>query len=98
MLGGKTAESKPNGNGTFRVIVKQTMSSITGLPLVIDDTRSDQEFLQDLADRKKPFDFSITYANGKTYQASMMIEGEIKASSQDPICTVELRGSKLTPQ
>ena len=98
-LGGFENEVQPNGNGTSRLIKTRTAWSLDGLIIEIDDDRGDQEFLQELADRKDYFAASITYASGVTYQGSGQIVGENPASSQNATGALSLMGTgELTKQ
>ena len=98
-LGGFENELKMNGNGTARVIKTRTGWSLDGVVIETDDSRGDQEFVQELADRNDLFPVAITYASGVTYQGSGQLVGENGASSQSASQAVSLMGpGKLTPQ
>lgn len=98
-LGGFENELQMNGNGTARVIKNRTGWSLDGVVIETDDSRGDQEFVQELADRNGEFPIAITYASGVTYQGAGIIVGENGASSQSASQTVSLMGpGKLTPQ
>lgn len=98
-LGGWENELQMNGNGTVRVIKTRTGWSLDGVVIETDDSRADQEFVQELADRNTDFPIAITYASGITYQGSGIIVGENGASSQSASQTVSLMGpGKLTQQ
>jgi len=98
-LGGFENEFSMNGNGTGRVIKTRVGWSLDGVVIETDDSRSDQEFVQELADRNTEWPVATTYASGITYQGSGILVGENGASSQSASQTVSLMGSgKLTPQ
>lgn len=75
-LGGSQNEVQPNGNGTSRIIKSITPPSLTGLVTECDDSRGDQEFLQDVADGNDFVPVAITYNTGTTYEGSAIITGE----------------------
>ena len=91
-LGGFENEVQSNGDGTARLIKTRVPLAIDGLALEIDDDRGDQEFLQELSNRKEFFPGAITYASGNTYQATLQIVGETQASSQNATAAVSLMG------
>ena len=91
-LGGFENEVQSNGDGTARLIKTRVPLAIDGLALEIDDDRGDQEFLQELSNRKEFFPGAITYASGNTYQAALQIVGETQASSQNATAAVSLMG------
>ena len=92
-LGGFENEVLANGdNATARLIKTSVPLSLDGVTIEIDDSRADQEFLQELANRKDYFVIAITYASGITYQGSGQIVGENPASSQSATAPVSLMG------
>lgn len=91
-LGGFENEVLANGNGTARIIKTRVPLSIDGLTIEVDDSRADQEFLQELADRSDYFVVAITYASGITYQGTAQIVGENPASSQSATAAISLMG------
>ena len=98
-LGGWENEVQMNGNGTARLIKTRAPLSIDGLTLDTDDDRGDQEFIQELADRNDFFPISITFASGLTYQGTAQITGDLQASSQSAMTTVNIMGpGQLTKQ
>lgn len=98
-LGGFENEVMMNGNGTARLIKTRVPLSIDGLTLENDDSRGDQEFIQELANRNAFFPIVITYASGVSYQALAQITGEIQSSSNNATTSVSLMGpGSLTRQ
>ena len=91
-IGGFENEVSPNGDGTARLIKTVMSWSLDGIALVIDDVRSDQEFLQGLADANDFFAISITYASGVSYSGTGQISGDFTASSQNVTGEVTLAG------
>ena len=98
-LGGFENEVQANGNGTARQIKTRTPWGIDGLTVEIDDSRGDDEFLQDLADRTEFYPIAVSFASGKDYQGTGQLTGENPTSSQSATKQVSLMGpGKMTPQ
>jgi len=92
-LGGWENEVQANGDGfTARIIKTRVPLSITGLTLEIDDSRGDNEFLQELANGVDFFPLGITFASGKTYQGRAAITDALEVSSQNATAAVSLMG------
>jgi len=98
-LGGFENEVLANGDGTARLIKTRVPLSLDGLTVEIDDSRGDQEFLQELTNHNGYWPLSITYASGQTYQGTAQIVGENPASSQNATAAISLMGpGELTKQ
>lgn len=98
-FGGFENEVMANGDGTARLIKTRVPLSIEGLTLEIDDSREDQEFLQESADLKDFWVLGVTYPSGITYQGTAQITGDFGSSNQNATATVNLSGpGKLTRQ
>lgn len=72
-LGGFSNEVAPNGNGTSRLLKTAEAGSVEGLSVAIDHDQADAQFLQDTQDGQKFVPFTITLADGNTYQGSVQI-------------------------
>lgn len=103
-LGGYTNEVQPNGDGTVRIIKLRKAWNIGALTVSCDDGRSDQEFLQGIADGKDAgddglYDCTFTFVDNNTYQGRGTIVGDLKKSTKNATCEVALSGSDtLTKQ
>ena len=98
-IGGFENEVMANGNSTARLIKTRNPLSLDGVTIEIDDSRGDQEFVQDLSDATDFFSISITYASGITWQGTAQLVGELASSSQSATMPVSLAGpGKLTKQ
>ena len=98
-LGGFENEVQANGDGSARLIKTRVPLSIDGLTVSIDDSREDQEYLQNLANGSDYFVIAITYASGVTYQGQAQIVGEFQTSSQSQTAAISLMGQgELTKQ
>ena len=92
-LGGSSNEVKMNGNQSTARLVKTSMAwMLSGLEVEIDDARNDQEYLQDLADRKDYFDISVTFASGFTWNGTGQIVEEVESDQQNAIASLSLSG------
>ena len=98
-LGGFENEVQANGDGTTRTVKTRVPWSLSGVVVESDDSRGDQEFLQELADGNENFAVSATYASGETYQGTGAVAGELQVSNQSASAAFDLMGpGKLTPQ
>jgi len=98
-LGGFENELQPNGNGLARTIKTRVTWSLDGLNISVDDSRGDQEFVQELSDRFEDFPIVITYVSGAVYNGTGQIVGETQYSNQSATMAVSLAGpGKLTAQ
>lgn len=98
-LGGFNNEKQSNGDGSARTIKTRVPWSISGLAVEIDDSRGDQEFIQDLADGNDDFPVAIVYPGGEIYQGSGQVVGEPAKSNSSATLTLDLAGGgKLTKQ
>jgi len=91
-LGGFENEVASNGDGSARLIKTRVPLSIDGLTIEVDDSRSDQEFVQAIIDRNDFIPLAITYASGVTYQGTAQVTGENPASSQSATQAITLMG------
>ena len=98
-LGGFENAVEPNGDGTARTVKTRVPWSLAGVVIEIDDTQSDQEFLQNLQDSNRDVPVTGSYVNGTTYQGTGQIVGEVVFNNQSSTASLDLSGSgKLTPQ
>lgn len=98
-LGGFENETQANGDGSARMVKTRVNWNISGLPVEIDDTRADQEFLQDLADGTRFFPVVVTYASGAVYQGQGQITGELQFNNSNSTAELNMSGpGRLTPQ
>jgi hypothetical protein len=94
-LGGFQGETGINGNGTLHATKRRKMAMVGDVPVSIDDTRKDLEFLQEKADSGELGPLSITLASGVTYSGSMVLTGEVRKASGDGTATLTWEGAKL---
>src|SRR5579885_1057186 len=91
-MGGYENDVQSNGDGTARILKTKVPWKIDGLSLEIDDTRSDLEFLQDIADGTDYVAMTVTYADGTTYAGKGTITGEVQRSSANATAPITLMG------
>ena len=98
-LGGFTKTVEMNGDGTARAVMERRPWLLEGLTIVTDDDRSDQEFLQDVADGPDFTDCSVTYVSGAIYSGSGTLTDAAAYDSQKGLTEIKLSGpQKLTKQ
>lgn len=92
-LGGVETEVSMNGNKTARYL--QTLVAWTFGPYNVecDDLQDDHTTLQNLANSKKGFPITITYASGVTYQGVGTITGELAFSNTSTTCALTVGGA-----
>ena len=91
-LGGFENEVMANGDGTARIIKTRVPLSLQGVVINIDDSRGDQEFLQERANDLDFGPIAITYASGITYQGTAIVSGELLGSSQSATMPINIDG------
>jgi hypothetical protein len=97
-LSGFMNEMKPNGDGSFRMVKSRKTGRYNSLPLVIDNDRGDEEYLQEKMDSFKPYTVSFTEVDGKVWSGSMQIAEDPETSSKEGTKEVSFAGSlRLQP-
>jgi hypothetical protein len=92
-------EVMANGDGSARLIKTREVWMLEGIPIEIDDSRGDHEYVQDLANENDFFAVGITYASGTTYQGDAQLVGEMKYTSKTTMMPISLSGpGNVTPQ
>lgn len=86
-LGGFTNEMGINGNGTGHDTQRRKKSRIGGVPVSIDDSRGDLEFLQEKANLGAYGPLQIVMPSGKTLGTSMKLTGDLFKSTGDGVAT-----------
>ena len=80
-IGGSENSVEANGDGTGRLIKNQMPFNLDGVSVACDDSRGDQEFVQDIADSNDFVTGTITYADGSVWQGNVQVVGEIVHSN-----------------
>jgi len=97
-LGGFTVETQMNGDGTARYVFTRKAWMFEGLQLVIDDVRSDQEFLQEKQNAKVESRMTFTTVTGFTYEGKGKITGDLKASTNNVTAALTFSGGGVMRQ
>ncbi len=98
-VGGFENEVAANGDGSARLIKTQVPWSLDGVAIEIDDSRNDQQFLQNIADGNNFVSVAISLASGAVWQGTGQLTGEMQTSSQNASMPLAIMGTgKLTKQ
>ena len=94
-LSGRSNESKPTGNGGMHTIQRLKLGGFDSLPLSVDSSRGDVEFLQEKANVGEPGPCSMTLINGEAYAGNLAIQGEVDPNTGDGQVEITALGSKF---
>ncbi|KKL99367.1 hypothetical protein LCGC14_1815100, partial [marine sediment metagenome] len=86
---------KPTGNGGMHTIQRLKLGGFDSLPLSVDSSRGDVEFLQGKADAGEPGPCSMTLINGEAYAGNLALQGEIDPNTGDGQVEITALGSKF---
>jgi hypothetical protein len=75
-LGGDKNERLPNGNGTADLQKETLPGAVSGLVISVDHNRNDGRKLRDLGKLQEFWPFTVTLADGNTYQGNAQL-GEL---------------------
>lgn len=92
-LAGFTNETAPTGNGSAHTTQRRKLGGFESLPLSVDPTREDIEFLQSIGDAGEAVPMFMTLANNITYGGSLTIQGAIDPNSGDGQVEISALGS-----
>jgi hypothetical protein len=92
-LGGKNNEIVPNGDGTNRNKQTRVVGTLEGTNLIFDPENSDIEYLADLKNGGKLFDYSGTTNDGIIYSGLVQIVDELKFSFKEGTVEITLSGT-----
>jgi len=95
VIGGRNNEVAMNGDGSFRGIQTVMPGSFSDIGIEIDDSRGDQEFLQDHANAGLPKPAVATYASNISYTGDLVITGEIQKDENTGLVSLSLQGGEL---
>lgn len=94
-LGGDENEVQTNGDRTSRIIKTIVAWALSSLTVSVDDSRGDQEFLQDVANSSKFSVITVTFASGITWEGEGIITEELNYSSQSATAAIALMGQGI---
>lgn len=92
-LGGFDNEVKPNGDGTNRLIKSRHAGKIEGLNVIVDNSKDDQEFLQESQDSLEFFDVSATEIDGTVLGGKMQLTESLPNDLKEGSVGITLEGS-----
>ena len=88
-------ENTPTGNGGLHTKRTRKLGGFDSLPLSVDSSKKDLEYLQGLSDDGDPVPFAMTLASGYIYSGDLVIEGELDANTGDGQLEVTALGPKF---
>lgn len=96
-------ELKKNGNGTVRLIRKRQLQMLEGIPVAIDDSQGDLEFLSDLNDNGDGgsdglFNVVVGFPSGDIYAGRGQFVGDIKRQTGEATAELTLHFSSMKKQ
>lgn len=93
-LDGYTNEVKPNGQvGSFRIVKSRKPGRMNSIPLVMDDARGDEEFIQERMDSNDFFACLFTQSDGTVFSGNMQIVEDPETSTKEGTKEVSFMGS-----
>lgn len=91
-LGGWTNEIVSNGDGSARLIKTPKTGQANKLPLVIDDSRGDEAFIQEVMNKHELVVVSFTDINENVYVGEMQLVGDAMTNKRTMVKEVDLQG------
>ena len=95
-MGGRNNEVAMNADASFRIIQTVLPGSFSDLNVECDDSRGDQEYLQEFADDGLPVPVVATYAANISYTGDLVISGEISKDENTGLISLSFQGGPLT--
>lgn len=92
-LGGWTNEVESCGDGTGRIIKSPKPGQVNKIPLVIDDDRGDEAFIQELMNSHDWIKASFTDINDHVYSGDVAIVGDGVTNKKTMIKEIDLQGT-----
>ena len=94
-LSGKSNVTTPTGNGGTHTVQRLKLGGFDALPLSVDPSRGDVEYLQTLANNGEPVACSMTMINGTVYAGKLTIQEAIDANTGDGQVEITALGAKF---
>jgi hypothetical protein len=92
-LAGFTNEVKPNGDGSFRLIKSRKAGRVNTIPIQMDDTRDDEEYIQRVMDLTTFPTMAFTKVDGTVYKGAMQIVEDPETSTKEGTKELSFMGS-----
>lgn len=90
--GGWTNEVESNGDGSSRLIKSPKTGQLNKVPIVIDDSRGDEAFLQEIMNKHEFVKIYFTDINEHVYGGEMQIVGDAMTNKRTMIKEIDLQG------
>ncbi len=94
-IGGRNNEVAMNGDESFRILQTIMPGSFSDIQVELDDSRGDQEYIQELSDAGLPVAIVATYAANISYTGDLVISGEISKDESTALASLSFQGGKL---
>ncbi|MDD2778240.1 MAG: hypothetical protein PHS93_07960 [Candidatus Omnitrophica bacterium] len=91
-LAGFTNEVKPNGDGSYRLVKSRKPAKSDKIPIVLDDSRGDHEFIQERMDSADFFPVDFTKVTGVVMSGNMQITGDPAESTKESTMEITFMG------
>lgn len=92
-IDGYTNEVKPNGKpGDNRIVKSRRSGKIGAIPVVIDNSRGDMEFLQEIMDSNSFVPFYATEVDGTTWEGNVQIIETPEKSTKEGTMEIAVSG------
>lgn len=92
-LGGWTNEVSPCGDGGGIIVKSPKPGQANSIPLVIDDDRGDEAFIQELMNSHDWIKASFTDINDHVYSGDVAIVGDGETNKKTMIKEIDLKGT-----
>jgi hypothetical protein len=92
-LQGRQNDAKPNGDGSIRYTQSRVAGILEGTNLVFDPANGDDDYLMELKETGKPFDYSGTANDDTVFAGSVQITGDLKFDYKEGTVGVTLSGT-----
>ena len=91
-LAGYSNEVKPNGDRTVRLVKSVKVGRLNTIPIVMDDSRDDEDFIQSVMDELNLVDVSATDVNGNVWSGSAQIVEDPETSKKEGTKEINVHG------
>ena len=82
-LSGFVNENEITGNGEMHTKQTRKLGGFESLPISLDPSRQDLEYLQETANNGEPVPMSMTLKSGQVYSGDLAIEGDLDGATGD---------------
>jgi len=93
VLPGYTNESKPNGDGSMRMLKTRKTGKLDKIPIVIDNARGDMEFIQEIMDSLEFVPVLAVEVDGTVWECNGQITGEPEKSTKESTMEISVTGN-----